>query len=215
MPPRQRVFLYPCPPTTPVQDDEKAAARHRLIGRNWDGVVAGFLGGLQERKGFRRLIQALQGERDIFLLMGGLYSEGFDPPELSGHFKALGLVDAEEFYTACDVLLLPSHFEPFGLVAFEAAARGVPVVATREVGALPHLIESGSGVEWKVEEPLAPLLRSMQLQSQKFQEACLRWAQSHSYSQHEVELLQIYDVSMHASAHAHESVTASLEQGRQ
>jgi len=37
----------------------------------------------------------------------------------------------EAFFQAIDVLAVPSIYEPFGLVALEAAARGVPVVCTR------------------------------------------------------------------------------------
>ena len=46
------------------------------------------------------------------------------------------------FYRAADVVLVPSRSESFGLVALEAAACGVPVVATG-VGGLLNLIEHG------------------------------------------------------------------------
>ena len=78
------------------------------------------------------------------LLMGGQYTDGFVAPELAGRFRAVGVVtDTDSFYAACDVLVVPSYFEPLGLVAFEAAARGLPVIATAEVAALPHLLNCG------------------------------------------------------------------------
>ena len=46
------------------------------------------------------------------------------------------------YYSAADVCVLPSHYESFGLVALEAMACGVPVVASR-VGGLPYLVRDG------------------------------------------------------------------------
>jgi len=46
------------------------------------------------------------------------------------------------FYSAADVLVMPSHYESFGMVALEAMACGTPVVAT-EVGGLAFLIKDG------------------------------------------------------------------------
>ena len=148
MPPSQEVLLYPSPPWDPILPAERAAARSALKLPE-HGTVAGFLGGLHERKGYRRVIDALKGERDITLLMGGLHSGGFDAPELAGHFKSVGIVqDTRRFYAACDAIIVASHFEPFGYVVSEAAARGVPTVATVDVGALPTVIEHGAGGEW-------------------------------------------------------------------
>jgi glycosyltransferase involved in cell wall biosynthesis len=46
-------------------------------------------------------------------------------------------------YAEADVLVLPSRSEPWGMVLNEAAAAGLPLVATEEVGAAHDLIEDG------------------------------------------------------------------------
>lgn len=48
----------------------------------------------------------------------------------------------EAFYDAIDVLVQPSTYEPFGLAALEAAARGIPLVCTRVDGLVEVLGES-------------------------------------------------------------------------
>jgi glycosyltransferase involved in cell wall biosynthesis len=58
--------------------------------------------------------------------------------ELRGHLE-----DLVPFYQGLDVLVLPSLAEGFGLVAAEAGACGVPVVATR-ASSLPEIIEDGA-----------------------------------------------------------------------
>jgi D-inositol-3-phosphate glycosyltransferase len=46
------------------------------------------------------------------------------------------------YYSAADVLIMPSHYESFGMVALEAMACGTPVVAS-QVGGLAFLIQDG------------------------------------------------------------------------
>ena len=46
------------------------------------------------------------------------------------------------YYSAADVVVMPSHYESFGLVALEAMACGTPVIAS-QVGGLTHLVQDG------------------------------------------------------------------------
>ena len=46
------------------------------------------------------------------------------------------------YYAAADMVVMPSHYESFGLVALEAMAMGTPVIASK-VGGLAHLVQDG------------------------------------------------------------------------
>ena len=46
------------------------------------------------------------------------------------------------YYSAAEVMVVPSHYESFGMVALEAMACGTPVVAS-QVGGLAFLVEDG------------------------------------------------------------------------
>lgn len=57
----------------------------------------------------------------------------------------LGSKDQEvlpEYYAAAEMVVMPSHYESFGLVALEAMAMGTPVIAS-EVGGLAFLVRDG------------------------------------------------------------------------
>ncbi|MDQ7028994.1 MAG: glycosyltransferase [Ardenticatenia bacterium] len=67
------------------------------------------------------------------------------------------------FYAAADVVVVPSHYESFGLVALEAMACGTPVVASR-VGGLAYTVQDGKTgflVPPKVPEALAHRLETL------------------------------------------------------
>jgi glycosyltransferase involved in cell wall biosynthesis len=50
--------------------------------------------------------------------------------------------DVERYIASSDIVLGPSRYEPFGMVAAEAAAAGKPVVASR-VGGLREIVVDG------------------------------------------------------------------------
>lgn len=85
-----------------------------------------------------------------------ILGSGSSKPELLRQGKPLGnriiwidaLIDpAEVFavYRCCDVLVLPSDYEPWGLVVNEADASGLAVVSSSTVGAAAELVHPENG----------------------------------------------------------------------
>jgi glycosyltransferase involved in cell wall biosynthesis len=190
---REGVLLCSAPPFDPISEEERHAARARILGFEPKGPVLGFLGGGNARKGYRRVVQGLQGENDVFFLMGGSLCDGLHIPELDGRFKAVGLVyNTREFYAACDVVIMASLYEPFGRVILEAASRGLPVIVTPEVGALPHLEEHGVGVAWDPNTPLAPIVHRVLEQKGDTLQASKRLAEDLSEEGYAENVVKMY-----------------------
>jgi D-inositol-3-phosphate glycosyltransferase len=150
---------------------DKDAAR-RELGFKDERIVL-FVGRIEPLKGVDILIKAAAMlESDIecsVLIVGGDASTALQVAELKNLASDLGIrrrvafvgaVDHDKlplFYNAADVCVVPSHYESFGLVAIEAMASGVPVVASR-VGGLMGTVkdgETGYLIPWLCPEPFA------------------------------------------------------------
>lgn len=147
-PPRYQLLPNPSPAIVPLTAEDRRRARQELIG-SFDGTVVGYLGGLEDRKGWRELADGVAATPDAFLLFGGPDSVRFRDDRLSGRCHAYGFVhDLTGFLAACDVLAVPSSFDPCPLVVTEAASRGVPSITTPMVGAQEQVMKFGAGVAW-------------------------------------------------------------------
>jgi D-inositol-3-phosphate glycosyltransferase len=63
------------------------------------------------------------------------------------------------YYSAAEAVVVPSHYESFGMVALEAMACGTPVVAS-QVGGLAFLVQDGeTGFTVPVDDPQALAIR--------------------------------------------------------
>ncbi|HVO84967.1 MAG TPA: glycosyltransferase [Syntrophobacteria bacterium] len=149
--------------------DRGRARRH--LGFSPNEAVVLFVGRFAPLKGIERLLAAatlLQEPRRLRLVIVG--GSGDETPEsqgvrrlseaygIRGAVTLAGRIAQDQlppYYSAADVLVVPSYYESFGLVALESLACGTPVVAT-DVGAMPSILREGVN-GWVVSEgsPLA------------------------------------------------------------
>ncbi len=99
-------------------------------------LVAAFVGSEWERKGLRPVIEALAQAPGWHVLVAGdgdrqRYEELAQSLGVADRLRWLGVTsDVQLVYEAADAFVLPTSYETFSLVSFEAAANGLPVLAT-------------------------------------------------------------------------------------
>lgn len=137
------------------------------LGLDVDRILLLFVGRIEPLKGLETLLRALailkqrgvcQCEQLALSIIGG---DPDDPAtrnaemerikalrrelDLEGMVTLLGKQgqdDLPDYYAAADAVIMPSHYESFGMVALEAMACGTPVIAS-EVGGLAFLVKDG------------------------------------------------------------------------
>ncbi|WP_165498156.1 glycosyltransferase [Siculibacillus lacustris] len=139
--------------------DPLAASPARRTARAADGFLVGWVGRFEPRKGIDvaaaalvRLLAEVPGARVVFA-GDDLDAEGraifaaagasalVDDPRV-GFVGSLSRSALDDLYAKCDVVVMPSRYESFGLVAIEAAAAGAVVVAGA-VGGLAEVVRHG------------------------------------------------------------------------
>lgn len=125
----------------------------KSLGIRDEEVVFLFVGHSYRRKGLFTAIRAVnrlvaEGTPVRLLIVGGKRHDHL--PRLSGLQRAaVTLVGAVEdplpYYAAADALVLPSFYDPFGLVVLEAAACCLPAVTTSMTGAGELMSEGVEG----------------------------------------------------------------------
>jgi glycosyltransferase involved in cell wall biosynthesis len=123
-----------------------------------DSLVFGFVGRLVRDKGIVELWEAWRELREelpkAYLLLAGPFEER-DPVPASiaeglradPRVRLLGETeDTPAVYAASDVIVLPTFREGFPNVPLEAAAMGLPVVATRIPGCIDAVVDEQTGL---------------------------------------------------------------------
>ncbi len=101
------------------------------------------------------------------------------------------------YYSTADVLVMPSHYESFGMVALEAMACGTPVIAS-QVGGLAYLVRDGeTGYHVPGDDPealgerLTALIVNQGLREQMAAQAAA-YARQYSWEKIAKQLINVY-----------------------
>jgi glycosyltransferase involved in cell wall biosynthesis len=161
--PLGNIDIIPC-----GTDISHFASADRVQARQALGITADeklvlYVGRFDPRKGIETLVRAvhrsvLRETGKLKLIIGGGsvpgQSDGRERDRIESIVSELGMghmvsfpgrLNREElpiYYAAADVSVVPSHYEPFGLVTIEAMAAGTPVVGS-DVGGLQYTIDHG------------------------------------------------------------------------
>jgi D-inositol-3-phosphate glycosyltransferase len=161
---------------TPGDAGDRVEAR-RALGMDDDTPTLLFVGRLDPIKGIDLLLEsvALLRTPARLLVVGGDPAGDPEVERLRARTEALGVADRVRFpgavpqrdlpryYRAADALVVASRYESFGLVAVEALACGLPVIASA-AGGLPTIVcdgENGLLAPWRYAEAFAERIEAL------------------------------------------------------
>ena len=149
-------------------DDRKRTEVRQRHGLAADDLVALFVGSEWERKGLQVAIDSLAHAPEWKLLVVGdgniaTYRAHARASGVESRVVFVGTIsDPAPYYCASDAFVLPTSYETFSLVTYEAAATGVPLLVTPVNGVTDLLVEGSNG--WfidRVPRDIAARLRSL------------------------------------------------------
>jgi glycosyltransferase involved in cell wall biosynthesis len=119
---------------------------NRIIKYSKNKVNFLFVGRLDKQKGFDKLFKYFSYNKDYVLHVVGDFvnSKSKKYPNLDNIFS-YGWINAEDIhncYIDSDVVIIPSRWEGFGLVAIEAMKYSKPLIVSNR-GALPEIVQDG------------------------------------------------------------------------
>jgi glycosyltransferase involved in cell wall biosynthesis len=136
--------------------DDSTAARDAVRQKKNDSPMVLYSGRFVDRKGIRELLQAiprvLQHAPNVRFVLAGGYGTAADiqrewlheflrPFRTQIHFTGWLTPDkVADWYREADILVMPSWYEPFGMVILEGMLHGLPIAAT-SVGGPADILE--------------------------------------------------------------------------
>jgi len=204
------VYRVPNGFSTIFRPIDRTACR-RALGLPEDRRIVLSVGNLEIIKGHRYLLSAIKSiiseHPDLLCIIVGngpqkaaleqqIIDEGlFDHVMLAGNKPH---TEIPLWMNACDLFVLPSLNESFGIVQIEAMACGKPVIATNTPGSREIIASDKLGLfcQPENEEELAEKIR-MGLQMDWDREEILQFAEKFSWEKVAGDILRVYDTAIH------------------
>jgi glycosyltransferase involved in cell wall biosynthesis len=129
----------------------EAGALRAALSIKEETLVVAFVGGNWEQKGLRPVIEALAQAPGWDLVVAGRgstrrFQELARSLGVESRVHWLGVMqDIQVVYELADAFVLPSSYETFSLVTFEAAAYGLPILATAVSGVRELIVDGQTG----------------------------------------------------------------------
>jgi D-inositol-3-phosphate glycosyltransferase len=165
------IEVIPCGTDVETFHTMPQSEARETLGFDADEKLVLYVGRFDPRKGIETLVRAfaalyhrtehqLQSKLRL-VIVGGCQEGQADANErsriealvaelgIAGHTTFAGQVGHDRlplYYTAADVCVIPSHYEPFGLVAIEAMACGTPVIASNVGGLKFTVVHNETGL---------------------------------------------------------------------
>ncbi len=196
----------------------------KVLGLPQERCIILFVGRLEPLKGIDTLLRAIARlapempcwrDELAVVIIGGAPGAGIEQADaersrLERLRAELGLQDLVTFqgaqaqdtlvyyYSAAEMVVMPSHYESFGMVALEAMACGTPVIASK-VGGLAFSVQEGktgylvpSGDAATMADRIRLLLKDPDLRQRLGRQAA-RWAQRYGWPAIADRLLEVYE----------------------
>lgn len=170
-----------------------------------DELVALFVGGDWSRKGLEVAIRSIGLARGVGMHVALWVVGAGDERRFGALAESCGVADAvrffgrrmdtQRFFAAADLCLLPSSYETFSLVAYEAAASGLPVIGTDVSGVAELIRDGGGGVLVDATPPsVLAALRSLEDQDRRiaFGQSGRHWAQRFTWETSAKAMVDLY-----------------------
>ncbi len=190
-------------------DAEARSAIRRELGASSETVVGVFAGRDHHAKGLGFAIAGMAAARPRAQVPLALWVAGYDDAEyvarlavragVEGQVHALGWRgDMERLYAGADMLVLPTVYEQGSRASFEAAASGLPLVATPVHGATEVIGDDEGGIRVRrdaesVAEAIVHLASDPDLRARMGETARERCLARNADADHTARFLDLYD----------------------